>query len=240
LKLDCEGTNQTKDLRNVLKEHGVRGTALDFIMHQVSLARKSKFGRRWSSKLRKLALSLFHSSPKTYRLLNKVFYLPSISTLKRILKNINIQTGFSSALLEAFKAKVQTMSPTDKLCSLVFDEMIIKEAVSYNLRADQVEGFEDFGFTRSKLIANHASVFMVRGIVGNWKQPFAYFFSSGPLKATLLSDLIKEALNTLFNIGLSVKVLICDQGSNNRAALKLLGITPDRPIISCTMAIQST
>ena len=90
---------------------------------------------RWSVKDKALALSLFHSSPKTYRMLQKViariciifsnliilhviyliiiftlfiklFKLPSTSTLHRSMKNIVIYPGFSSHILNALKVYI--------------------------------------------------------------------------------------------------------------------------------------
>ena len=88
---------------------------------------------RWSVKDKALALSLYHSSPKTYRMLQKVitrifiifskliilhvviyliiiitlfiklFKLPSSSTLHRSMNNIVIYPGFSSHILNALK-----------------------------------------------------------------------------------------------------------------------------------------
>ena len=53
------------------------------------------------------------------------------------------------------------MPQNSELCSVVFDEMVIKEAVEYNRERDEVEGLEDFGLSggRTKLVANHATVF---------------------------------------------------------------------------------
>ena len=70
------------------------------------------------------------------------------------------------------------MSPLSKRCALIFDEITIKENVSYNSEKDfeDFEGFEDFAFgRRSKYVANHATVFMVRGLETKWKQPLSYF-----------------------------------------------------------------
>lgn len=47
-------------------------------------------GRRWSLSDKALALSLLHSSPKTYRLLQKVFALPSVQTLKALMRNVEV------------------------------------------------------------------------------------------------------------------------------------------------------
>ena len=54
---------------------------------------------------------------------------------------------------------------------------------------------------RTKLIANHATVFMVKGLVGSrWKQPFGYFLSSGAIKADMLKNLIIDAIDEITNV----------------------------------------
>jgi len=39
------------------------------------------------------ALSLYHTSPKCYKFLRKIFLLPGISKLKSHVKNVNIEPG---------------------------------------------------------------------------------------------------------------------------------------------------
>ena len=36
------------------------------------------------------------------------------------------------------------------------------------------------------MFANHAVVFMVRGLTFNWKQPVGYYLSSEPIKSEML------------------------------------------------------
>ena len=63
------------------------------------------------------------------------------------------------------KAKTATMAEADKICSIVLDEMSIKNQVEYNRRLDSIEGLTTTGET-----ATQAMVFMVRAISGKWKQ----------------------------------------------------------------------
>ncbi|GFO36621.1 THAP domain-containing protein [Plakobranchus ocellatus] len=77
--------------------------------------------------------------------------------------------------------------------------------------------FEDYAHLgRSRYIANHACVFMARGLTANWKQPLGFVFSSGTVKDVSLKQLILIAIIELEQIGLCVKAVICDPGSNNR------------------------
>lgn len=74
-------------------------------------------------------------------------------------------------------------------------------------------------------------VFYLRGLLHNWKIPFCYYVSSGPVKSSVLKDLIVTVISELINISLNPMILICDQGNNNRSAFKELGATQESPII---------
>jgi hypothetical protein len=66
---------------------------------------------------------------------------------------------------------------------------------------------------------------MVRGLHRKWKQPVAYYLSRWSTKAEMLVHCLKEVLGTCQNVGLHVVATVCDMGTNNVKALKLLGAT---------------
>ena len=129
--------------------------------------------------------------------------------------------------------KVASMPQHARQCAITFDEMSLKSALQYNAQRDTIEGFENFGDCgKSKYMATHALVFMVRGLSAKWKQPVGYFLSSGPVTGAMLQTLTRSCIDKLTKIGLNVKVLICDQGSNNRQFLESIEkVTCDRPFI---------
>ena len=73
----------------------------------------------------------------------KVFALPGVSTLKALMKRVDINPDFHAAVLEGSRMKTTSVSPSSKLCDIVFDEMSIKEHVSYNVASDRVDNLED-------------------------------------------------------------------------------------------------
>ena len=75
-------------------------------------------------------------------------------------------------------------------------------------------------------------VFMIRGLQLPWKQPVGYFLTSGPMGHGTLTEKVKEAITLVQNTGLKVRVMVCDQGSNNQAMLKTLGISHTKPYFS--------
>lgn len=60
--------------------------------------------------------------------------------------------------------KLSHLPDNCKLVSVAVDEMAIKEVLSYNSKPDVVGGFSD-NVSRSEELANHAIVFVARGIV---------------------------------------------------------------------------
>ena len=204
----------------------------DFIKSQIKInATKSKKGYRWSLRDKMFALSIFYHSRKVYALLRKLFIMPSKTTLLKMLQKTNIYPGFSTNVFDALQRKVSTMTESNRQCVLVFDEMSIKTHLSYNRHHDCIEGFTDLGsLGKTKFVANHAIAFMVRGIASKWKQSIGYFLSSGPTPGAKLKLLVEEAIDKLSAIGLKVRVVICDQGSNNRNFMETLaGVNEQKP-----------
>lgn len=124
------------------------------------------------------------------------------------------------------------MTETEKLCVVQFDEMRIKTKIEYNEHLDFVEEYNDLSFLgRTPDLANTLLVIMLRGICNNWKIPFAYFVSAGSVKSDLLKDIISRVVKKLHEITFKPLLIVCDQGSNSRKALKLLGASKEQPYI---------
>lgn len=60
------------------------------------------------------------------------------------------------------------MQERDKYCVVTFNEMGLRSGLTYDISSDRIEGFRDFGdLGRSDKFANHALVFIVRGMLSN-------------------------------------------------------------------------
>lgn len=110
----------------------------------------------------------------------------------------------------------------DKYCILIFDEISLDPLTNYNSKLDQIIDFEDDGEIRNPIFADHALVFMVKGILRNWKQPLAFTFCHATTKTPTLTKLIQRVIRSLCEIGLKVVTTVCDQGATNRCAINLL------------------
>ena len=70
---------------------------------------------------------------------------------------------------------------------------------------------------------------MARGIYSQWKFPIAYYLTHSTVNKIILKNLIIDVLNKLIDVGLCPKLIVCDQGTTNQSALKLLNICENNP-----------
>ena len=202
----------------------------NFVRMQMKLHSKKKHGRRYSPELKSLAISLFHASGKAYRLLSKLFILPSKSSLHRYISKMPNNTGISQGSLKIIEKKVMQMNPREKACTLCMDEISLKTNLFYNVASDKIIGLEDFGGGyRTNKVATSAFVLLIRSISGNWKQPLGYYLVNGGCPSDNMEDIVKEAIDKLECIGLNVVVVMSDQGSNFYSLAKRLKVTPEEP-----------
>lgn len=57
--------------------------------------------------------------------------------------------------------------------------MCLSSGLTYDTVTDEINGFVNTGHSKTQQIADHALVFMVRGIKKKFKQPIMYTFCEG-------------------------------------------------------------
>ena len=97
-------------------------------------------------------MSLFHASRKSYSLLERILRLPSSKTLSQTMVNLDIHPGISQHVLQVMKMECESMALGERICSIMFDEMAIRENLNYNSEHDYVEGYEDVGDKRTEKV----------------------------------------------------------------------------------------
>lgn len=197
---------------------GLHNTAKTLILSQFREFSKKEKGRRFTMEEKVAAVLIMKQSPKCYRFLRKIFILKAPQTLTKLLQKCDIHPDINKNIFEKLKTKSQKMKPEEKLCVVLFDEISLKASLSYNERRDKVVGFVSNGKQTVPEIADHAQVLMVRGLIKNYKQALAYSATKGPE----LSIQLKEVITEVQKAGLVVVATVCDQGTNNRHAIKLL------------------
>lgn len=165
---------------------------------------------------------MYKQSGASYKLLSKLFVLPSSKTLKCLLQSVSIQAGINKFIFEHLRQHVEQMNEKDKLCVLMWDEMSLEANLQYNEINDNIVGFEDWGHRRTSFIADHVLVFMARGIVKGWKIPLCYNFCKSATKSAQLTRCIKAVIQELSKAGFTIIATVCDQGGPNMTCIKTL------------------
>ncbi len=185
---------------------------------------KVKKRKVYSDHFRAFAIGVYFKSPCCYRFLQGRFHLPSKSTINRWISQIFIHEGFCPNLLKLLKVRVERLKKEDRICVLMLDEISLKERIDYNATIDKVVGLAPSHGSKMEFTTN-SLVLLVSGLRGHFRQAFAHFFWKNAVPGEKVHAIVLEALDKLEEIGLTVKVITADQGSNFIALLNLLGVS---------------
>ncbi|KAH9645946.1 hypothetical protein HF086_011408, partial [Spodoptera exigua] len=179
-----------------------------------------------------MALGIYKKSPACYRLLRRMFALPSQSSLNKLLNKVPLKPGINRHIFKTLMKISDKQTEDDNLCILSFDEMSIRKHLSYNESQDEIQGFQDHGnHGRNHQIASKALVFMLAGIRKKWKQPIAFYFSH-TMNSDRMTVILKEILTECFNSNMDVVATVCDLSTVNMKVLKTMGATTRDPYFS--------
>lgn len=151
-----------------------------------------------------------------------MFVLPCRKTLTNMLTSVAINTGIDPKLIKVLKENVKSLKPQHRFCSILFDEVSLSASLHYNSNEGIIYGFEENSSGRTQQFADHSLVFMVKGIVKNFKQPICYTFCKSTTNRNDLAHQIREVIKAVHSTGLKVISTICDQGATNSAAINIL------------------
>lgn len=193
-----------------------------FTVMQFREISKEKMGRRFTKEEKIMALSLYKQGPKAYRWLSKIFILPSPVTLSRVISRAGIRPGINKKIFTQLKKRTQNMKDSEKLCMVLFDEISLTPHFDHNRKRDSISGFITNGTDTKRNIADHALVFMLRGVIKNYKQPIAYTFCRGTTPKEELKMLLKNIITELQECGFIVVATVCDQGCTNVSTINSL------------------
>lgn len=197
---------------------------------KVHLSKKKPKGQRYTKEVKKMCINIYFLSPKVYRSLRKKLKLPSTSTLKRVTRKWQCESGLNYFFFEGMKQKLSGASEKYKYCTIAVDEISLNPHLNYNVANDKLEGVADFVGPQIKdKIANHATVLMARGLYENWKQPLAHWIVKDSLKADQLMSIIPECIEKLISCGFIVVGMVSDMGTNFSSFAKQMGVSSQNP-----------
>jgi hypothetical protein len=87
-------------------------------------------------KTKAFGLTLFHLSGKAYKIVSKLFCLPSKSSLLKWVSKLPNCAGLKQPAVEVISTKVRTMDAEGKLCIISFDEISLESNLAYQSNAD--------------------------------------------------------------------------------------------------------
>ncbi|CAL4130465.1 unnamed protein product [Meganyctiphanes norvegica] len=161
----------------MLKET-VSGVPLE-IMQRITSGKKGKY----PEELKKFALTLQFYSSKAYEYIRQTFdlSLPHQSQIRRWYSKIPAEPGFTEPAFKAMKEKAEEAKKNggEIVCSLMLDEMAIKNQVFWDVHDQKYRGYVDLGYDVNDDSLPHAKdalVFMAVCVNASWKVPCAYFF----------------------------------------------------------------
>lgn len=215
-------------MTNQIDKLNISLTAKDFA--KMVLCRKSKT-TKYSEEHRNIAQNVFFISPACYRFLrdNLELNLPSKNSILKWMPIKNLGPGPNENVVENLKRKVRNLSIENRNAVLLFDELNIRRDLEYDGKLDLIQGYTDDGNERKPEMAKYVLVFMVRGLFCQYKYILTYYASAKGISGQNLVNLINDNIKLLDTIGFQIQATVCDQGSNNRKAYTLLGVTDETP-----------
>ncbi|XP_066581949.1 uncharacterized protein [Prorops nasuta] len=194
----------------------------NFMNMQLRKSSYSPKGMRFSLDEKILALSLWKQSTKAYIFLRQIFHLPSTRTLRTLLQNVKIHPGPIKLINNHIKEQAKNMQTSEKFCILMWDEIQLSRHLDFDKMRNEIVGFEDFGIYKKAVLADHALLFMIRGINSGWKMPVCYYFCDNMTKSDTLVECIETVTKSIINCGLNIVGFLCDQANTNIAAINKL------------------
>lgn len=145
-----------------------------------------KHRQKYPKNIRHFCLALVYYSPRAYEYIRRTFnnHLPNIKTIRNWFANsdINSEPGIQKEHMERLKniaAEFRMKHNRRVMCSLVFDEMHIRQQVFWSSQQLEFAGFVNYGQDLTKeenTIAKEAIAFILKGIDVNFEYPVCYYF----------------------------------------------------------------
>lgn len=153
-----------------------------------------------------------HTSRRQYEWLREQGYpLPGLTTLQTWLSNFILRPDSSELQMELLKRMMDQLSPKERTCVLMYDEMDMMGVATYDAQLDQVLGPH-----------KHLQTFMAGGIFSSWKLPVMYAFDQAVTK-----DMLMNLIAAMERAGARVVMTVSDMAGANQGLWKQLQVAYD-------------
>lgn len=195
-----------------------------------------KSGEKYPVNIRQFCLALTYHSPRAYEHVRKTFnnHLPDTKTIRRWYANSDIKSdpGIQKEHMDRLKKIAHDFKSKHNrklMCSLVFDEMHIRQQVLWSMHEFNFSGFANYGQSsecEENEIAKQAIVFILKGIEANFEFPIAYYFIN-KLTKYQRENLVRDIIETVIHCDIKITNLTFDGLAANAGMCVLLGANLD-------------
>lgn len=180
-----------------------------------------------------LAMKLHYWSASSYeRMRRSGIQLPHPRSVEKRIANYDITPGFIDQQFQDLTDLLSKCPPAAKCAIAKFDEMATKEFEEYSSKYDLIEGFEDLGpLGRTEKRANHLFLFTLNGLhpLHRWRIIGGFFFPHNSVSGKDIVSFLRILIEKGEKAGADIRMTVCDQGSPNLKAYRLLNVTPQKP-----------
>lgn len=200
------------------------------LLDQVKNYKKKK--PQWSETTIRHCIVIRNLSAKAYEYLRteNLLRLPCNKTLQKYIGTVSGEVGFSPLVRCRLEAELQGLDTAQsKVCSLIVDEMRIRQKLQYSKQRDAFIGDVDMGPELQHLVpesdeetlANSVLCFLLCGLHARYKIPVGYFFTKG-CTGEQLAEMTRHVIQKTSHVGFDVIRVVTDNHRINVTAMQIL------------------
>lgn len=160
---------------------------------------------------------------------------PSRSTLKRYTGACSGDVVVSSLIKQRLHQESASLADRERKGSLVVDEMAIKQAASYEKKADRVHGLVEMAGLETELgieseLATHLLAFVFIWLLTHYTISVGYYFTKSTT-GEQLHHLTMRVLQSVEEAGFKVVRLVADNHSSNCKTFSILSNGAIQPML---------
>lgn len=223
-----ENNEYHRSLESILSEENHSKKAILLLDVIINYNKKTP---RWSEETVKQCVIWQYCSPKGYKYAREyILRLPSTRTLSRFVGDVSLETGVTPLIKSRLTAEASSLKKAELICSLVVDEMSIKQQLQYDNKLDSFFGERDHlpseksndnNSEKGKVpaLANRLLCFMICGLSTRYRLPAGYFFTK-QLTGSQLYMLTMSVIHDIEECGFVVLRLVADNHKTNVTMMK--------------------
>lgn len=221
-------TTLEAEVQNLKKELCAAKSMLDGFLTTEQIGNLNCDKNKWSHESIVLGFKFrFALGVYGYKFLRGTNYpLPSYSTLNRRVQDLKIEFGIFQDLLLPLENKVYTFNEFERDCAISIDEMQITGNSDYDKNKKEFVGDITLGMPGRD--GNHITCALIRGITSPWKQVIACEITGASTNGADMKNFLCRIIHAVTEVGLNVRAVTTDMGSNNKAMWSSLGVVVNR------------